>query len=643
MEEALALLDELQREADAINPGARAKSGPLLLMLKAVASLRMGEQDNCNMENNRFSCLLPIRGRGIHRHRAGSTRAVEALDAILALDPGNLRARWLLNIAHMTLGSYPGGVPPGALVPPSVFASEHPLPRFPNVAHDVGLDVHGLSGGAILDDLDGDGLLDVMVSSIGFDAQLRVFRNLGSGRFEDRTASAGVLGETGGLNLVQADYDNDGDVDALVLRGAWMGTEGRFPMSLLRNRGDGTFDDVTRAAGLLRLAPTQTASWLDYDGDGWLDLFVGNESTPGAVHPCELYRNQGDGSFREQAAQAGVDVVGFVKGVTSADYDNDGRPDLYLSLGGAPNLLFHNEGAHDGATPRFRDVTREAGVSAPVSSFSAFFFDYDNDGWQDLYVVSYGAMAEDVAADYLGLETAAERPKLYRNRGDGTFEDVTRAAGLHRVVSGMGLNFGDLDNDGFLDFYVGTGNPELSTLVPNRMFRNDRGRTFQEVTTAGDFGNLQKGHAIGFGDVDNDGDQDVFEQMGGAYKTDTAHSVLFANPGGPHGWIELELQGTRSNRGAIGARLKLVLDGPEGRRLVHRVVQTGASFGSSPLRQEIGLGAAKRIVRLEVTWPTSGAVQAFSDLKPRRRYRIREGSAVPAPLERPRFTLPAAP
>ena len=640
IEDAIAAIGELQKDAEALGPDAWRRAGPMLLLLKAVAHLRKGEQENCNMANTRQSCLLPIRGSGVHSRTEGSTRAIEVLRQVLELDPSNLRARWLLNIAHMTLGGYPDRVPAEWLIPPSVFAPEYPLTRFTNVAHDVGLHIHGLSGGAILDDMDGDGRLDLIVSAIGFEDPLRFFRNLGNGRFEDRTADAGLSGVTGGLNLIQADYDNDGRTDVLVLRGGWFGSEGAFPVSLLRNLGDGTFADVTKAAGLLRFAPTQTAVWLDYDGDGWLDLFVGNESTPGASYPCQLFHNERNGTFTERAAEVGLDVVGFVKGVVSADYDDDGRPDLHLSLGGAPNLLFHNDGP-SGTPPRWRftERARQAGVTEPVNSFSALFFDYDNDGRQDLYVNGFAAMAEDVAADYLGLPTSAERPRLFHNRGDGTFEDVTKAAGLDRVMPAMGVNFGDLDNDGFLDVYVGTGNPDLSTLVPNRMFRNDGGRRFQDVTTAGDFGHLQKGHGIAFGDVDDDGDQDVFEQMGGAVTTDTSHSVLFANPGNGNAWIELTLEGAQSNRSAVGARITVTVEGPNGRRSIHRTVGSGGSFGASPLRQHIGLGDARSVVSVEVRWPSTGRTQVLSGLESRHRYRAREGDGNTRQVDRPAFKL----
>jgi len=634
---ALATLQALEADVRANDPGGWLRYRPRVQMLEVLAHLRRAEDENCHLANTRDACLAPIRGEGVHQKREGATRAVRGLDEVLRAEPDNLRARWLLNIAHMTLGSYPDGVPVRQRIPPSVFAPEFPLPRFDNVAAEAGLDLYQLSGGAILDDFDGDGRLDLLVSSIGFADQLRFFHNAGGGRFEDRTERSGLTGEVGGLNLIQADYDNDGFLDALVLRGGWLGAQGRFPLSLLRGRGDGTFTDVTRDAGLLRFAPTQTATWFDYDGDGRLDLFVGNESTPGDTHPCELYHQEPDGTFRNVAKESGVDVVGFVKGVVSGDYDNDGRPDLYVSVFGGDNLLFHNDGPAPGAAPgrgwRFTNVAATDGVTAPRASFGAFFFDYDNDGWLDLFVAGYGKKSaeglpgvEDVAADYLGQPNDGETGRLYHNER-GTFRDVTVAAHLDKVVPAMGLNFGDLDNDGWLDFYLGTGTPDLGMLIPNRMFRNDQGHTFQDVTTAGNFGHLQKGHAVCFGDVDDDGDQDVFEEMGGAVLADKARSMLYANPGSANAWLSLELEGVRSNRRAMGARIKVVLGAGSDTRAIYRTVGSGGSFGASPLRQEIGLGTATAIARVEITWPATGETQTIDGLQPRHRYHVRESEA----------------
>jgi hypothetical protein len=290
-------------------------------------------------------------------------------------------------------------------------------------------------------------------------------------------------------------------------------------------------------------------------------------------------------------------------------------------------------------------VTARAGVAEPKASFGAFSFDYDNDGWTDLFVAVYGSgsstilLAESVAADLLGLPHEGEHGRLYRNRGDGTFEDVTRAVGLDKVIPTMGLNFGDLDNDGWLDFYLATGNPDLSSILPNRMFRNDAGRAFQDVTTAGHFGHIQKGLGVAFVDLDNDGDQDVYVRLGGAYLADAAYIALYENPGNDNRWVSLELEGVRSNRKALGARLSVEVEGPKGKRRIFRTVSGGGSFGASPFRQEIGLGDAKRIVSVAVHWPVTGETQVVTGLEPGRRYAIREGSDKPRELTRPRFVL----
>jgi hypothetical protein len=596
----------------------------------AVAHLRKGETDNCAQRHTADSCILPIRGGGVHEVQDGSRGALPYLREVIDRAPAGSRwsveALWLLNLAYMTLGEYPDAVPAGVRVPPEAFASQEPFPRFVNVAEPVGLNTFDLSGGVVVEDLDGDGWLDVMTSTWDPSGPLRLHRNDGAGGFDDRTRAAGLVGITGGLNLVHADYDNDGDADVLVLRGAWLGRDGAHPNSLLRNEGDGTFLDVTFEAVLAEVNYRgQTAGWADYDGDGDLDLYVGNEFTPGAMEaPCQLFRNEGDGTFVDVAPAAGVENFRFTKGVAWGDHDGDGDPDLYVSNLGHENRLYRNEG--DGT---FVDVAAELGVTRPIYSFPVWFWDFDNDGRLDLFVSGYGAPGgttdlSDVVAGYVGLESRADRARLYHGV-EGGFEEIGDAAGLSRTTLPMGSNYGDLDNDGYPDFYLGTGYPHYEGLMPNVMFRNRGGREFVDVTTAGGFGHLQKGHAVAFADLDNDGDQDVFEQMGGAFPGDAFANTLYENPGFDGAWLKLSLVGTESNRSAIGARVRVDVVERGATRSVHAHVSTGGSFGSGPLRREIGLGAAERIESLEVRWPTTGAVQVFRDVPLRRWLEIREG------------------
>jgi len=620
-----------------------------LLFMKAVCNLRIGEQENCLANHNAESCLFPIQGGGVHVLPRGSRAAIAQLTQLLERNPGRFDAGWLLNIAYMTLGEYPGQVPAQWRIDPAVFASGYDIGKFPDVAGQLGLDVDDLSGGVVMDDFDRDGLLDLMVSGFGFHSQLRYYHNHGDGTFSDCTAAAGLTGLTGGLNLVQADYNNDGFVDVFVLRGAWLDNEGRWPNSLLRNNGDGTFTDVTEKAGVLSFHPTQTAVWFDYNGDGWIDLFIGNESFGDkSVHPCELYRNNGDGTFAECAVETGIAVVDFVKAVVSGDFNRDGRPDLYLSLRDHPNILLRNDGPagadHSAKAPwHFTNVAAAAGVAEPVYSFPCWFWDYDNDGWQDIFVGGYRINdVGDIAADYLGLPTNAERARLYHNNRDGTFSDVTKPAGLSKVIHAMSGNFGDLDNDGWLDCYLGTGDPSLSSLIPNRMFRNDGGRQFQDVTTSGGFGQLQKGHGIAFGDLNNDGAQDVYSVVGGAYPGDHYHRQLFANPGHGNHWLKLKLEGVQSNRSAIGAVIKVVVRTATGDREIYRTVGSGGSFGASPLRQEIGLGAAQAVVKVKIFWPATGRTQEVTGLQFDRCYTVAEGAATATEVVLKGFAWPAA-
>lgn len=615
--EAAELLQQSYQLGLDLDPALPAAEISATLFQLSLAHLRLGEVQNCAESHTSQSCLFPIEGAGVHRLPLGSTLAIEHLLLLLDRDPGNLPARWILNIAYMTLGRYPDEVPTDYLIPPAAFESEEAFPRFHEVAADLSLDVMSLAGGVITDDFDGDGLLDVMVSEWSPAGSLRYFRNRGDGHFDDRTEEAGLAGIYGGLNIIQTDYDNDGDLDVFVMRGGWLGKAGRHPNSLLQNDGHGRFTDVTFAAGLAEIHfPTQTAAWADFDNDGDLDLYVGNEA-----YPNQLFRNSGDGHFEDVAIEMGVADRSYTKAVVWGDYDGDGFPDLYVSNFKRPNRLFHNL-----AGKGFVDVAKDLGVNLPKNSFPAWFWDFNNDGALDLYVSSYVMKVGDVAADYLGLPVTAELDRLYQGDGKGGFREVSREQNLHRITQPMGSNFGDLDNDGFLDFYLGTGYPAYESLMPNLMFRNRRGQGFSDVSKAGGFGHLQKGHGVAFADLDHDGDQDVVLEVGGWLAGDAFGNALFENPGFGHHFVVLKLRGTRSNRAAMGAAIKLEIIEDGVRRSIHRWVGSGGSFGASPLRQHIGVGDATKIERIEIYWPTTGDRQVFEDVAVDRFYEITEGS-----------------
>lgn len=606
-----------------------------LPVFQAIANLRSALAENCSTDQAR-RCAIPMGPDAIHPNPTDARRAIAQFQEILLTPLATTLAydlRWLLNIAYMTIGGYPQDVPELWLIPPKALEAEYDIKPFPDLAPQLGLNTASRAGGSVMDDFDADGDLDIMASSWGKLDQLQFFRNNGDGTFVEATEDAGLEGIVGGLNLVQADYNNDGFLDLLVLRGAWLPFA--YPNSLLHNNGDGTFSDVTESAGVLEAVPGQTASWGDFDNDGWLDLYVGAETRPGGrtTFTSQLFHNNRDGTFTDVAAQVGLAVVGYVKAVAWGDYDNDNQLDLYVSQLRQPNLLFHNEGPSDSGAWSFAEVGADAGVQEPIDSFPSWFFDYDNDGWLDIFSSGNKSYVGHIAAEYLGESHSAELPKLYRNNADGTFSDATKAAHLDKIMLSMGSNFGDLDNDGYLDFYVGTGAPDPRYLVPNRMFRNDGGRVFQEVTTSGGFGTIMKGHGVSFGDIDQDGDQDLYVVLGGAYEVDIAQNELFVNPGHGNSWITLRLQGVTMNRAAIGARIKVSVTTPSGDRNIYSTVGSGGSFGASSLQQEIGLGKASAIREVTITWSSSQQTDVFKDVVPNQAYAIREGDTVLTPLK----------
>jgi len=612
--------------ASAQLPGAM----PELEEVLGIAYLHQSEMENDVYRHPGDQCIFPPAANKSVARPALSQEAIEYLLKYLQRKPDALDVRWILNLAYMTLGKYPGGVPAQYLIPPSTFESPEDVGRFVDVAPTVGINLYSMSGGLIVDDFERDGLYDIVTSDFGQCAPMHFFHNNGNGTFSDRTAQAGLSDQLGGLNLIQTDYNNDGCLDILVLRGAW-----EFPqrLSLLRNNCDGTFTDVTIASGLGEPMQTQTAAWADIDNDGYLDLFVGNE-----MGPSHLFRNRGDGTFEDISHAAGIDRIAYTKGVVAADYDNDGYVDFYVSNLNGDNFLYHNN--HNGT---FTNVALQAGVQKPWQSFAAWFFDYDNDGWPDLFVTSYYVSVEESVRSYLGLSPNAETLKLYKNMGNGKFRNVTSEVGLDRVFMPMGANFGDIDNDGFLDIYLGTGNPSYASMLPNVLLHNKEGKFFTDVTASSGTGELHKGHGVAFADIDNDGDEDLLTETGGAVPGDSHAFRLFENPGNQNDWISLHLVGVKTNRAAMGVRIKVTVQN-EGKppRSIFRTVGSGGSFGASPLTQHIGLGKSAKILDLEITWPVSHTRQNFTNVPPNQFLEIKESAKEYDKLERRPFHLGGA-
>lgn len=606
----------------------------------AICFLRLGEQENCQINHNDDSCIIPIQEKGLHQLTNGSEKAIEKYEQILAIFPEDYQSRWLLNLAYMTLGKYPDQVPNKFFIE---IGDKNQDSSFQNIASQMGIDMFDLSGSVITDDFNNDGYIDIITSSWGINGKVKFYANKGASGFKDETAEAGLNDIKGGLNLKQADIDNDGDLDFIILRGAWrpLRSWGILPNSLLINNGNAQFEDQTITKGLYSIKPTQSAEWFDFNNDGWIDLFVANETTSSSTEkfPCELFLNNGQGGFSEIAKSVNADVTGYFKGVTSGDINNDGLRDIFISNLQGPNVLLLNKGN------AFKNVTSQSGVEKPFAAFPCWFFDANNDGWDDLYVSSFPNEAftdqsGQFARDFLNKKVSAEPSKLFINDKQNKFLDKSSDYMNYTSLATMGSNYGDIDNDGYLDFYLGTGAPDYRSVVPNRFFKNDSGGSFSDETFALGLGHIQKGHGISFADLNNDGNQDIYAVMGGAFEGDVFPNALFENPGSDHNWIKLLLKGTDSNHSAIGARLELtcVVAGIE--RVIYHTVSSGASFGANALIAHLGLGNASSIKSLTVQWPNKALTKTeYTGLELNTTYSIVENESTPKPVETKSFTF----
>jgi len=598
---------------------------PNLLESIGATYLHWSEMENGMYNGSRdLDIFPPLDPHASFEKKDESKQAIAYFLKFLEQKPDNLEVKWLLNLAYATLGQYPSGVPAAYLIPESNFKSKENIGRFVDRASEAGLNVFGAAGGIIVDDFDNDGLLDVVITSMNVCEPMHFFHNNGDGTFSDRTKEAGLQNQLGGLSLMQVDYNNDGCMDIFIPRGGW-----EYPQrkSLLRNNCDGTFTDVTDASGLgATVTATQEAVWADFDNDGYIDLFLANENAP-----AQLYHNKGDGTFEEIGHAAGIDQTTFAKGVTAADYDHDGFMDVYVSNLQGKNFLYHNNG-----DLTFTEVGRQAGVQAPLFSFATWFFDYDNDGWPDLFVDSYLMVMDETVRTFVGMPHNAETLKLYRNKHDGTFEDVTEKV----VYMPMGGNFGDLTNDGFLDVYLGSGNPNLTALVPYVLFKNKEGKSFVDITQSSGTGEWHKGHAVVFADLTRQGNEDILTRVGGAIPPDEHNVRVFENPGNRNDWLNVRLVGVKTNRSGVGVEIHVtVQDGNDAPRSIYRTVGQTSSFGGNPMEQHIGLGPNAHEIALDIWWPTTRTRQHFTGIKKDQYIEIKEFATSYTKLERRPFKL----
>jgi enediyne biosynthesis protein E4 len=465
----------------------------------------------------------------------------------------------------------------------------------------------------------------------GIAAKNALYRNNGDNTFTDVTDKAGVPGTGYGLGCVWGDYDNDGFPDLFVTQ---------FGSNVLyHNNGDGTFTDVTAKAGVagLESGPIHSgAVFFDYDRDGRLDLYVGSyvafgpksrrycniggvlSSCPPSVYPGSLdalYHNNGNGTFTNVSAAANVlQPEGKNLSVAAADYDNDGWPDLFVANDGLPVYLYQN--LHNG---KFQETGEVAGMAfnirgQTIAAMCISLGDYDNDGWLDLYISDFQKNSD----------------HLWHNSGKGYFDEVSDEAGITvptRDVLSFGGGFFDYDNDGWLDLFIANGHvyPEIEQVSPethykqrNSLFHNESNGKFKDTSASAGLSVLppRAGRGVAFADFDNDGYVDVVVANNGDPST-ILHNT------GSHGnhFVNFKLVGTKSNRDALGARIRIT----SGEISQIREIAGGGSYLSqSDLRANFGLGNSAVASTVEVTWP-SGSRQVFHEVKADRFYLIEEG------------------
>ncbi len=575
------------------------------------------------------------------------------------------------------------GVVPGAVQAPAAPAPAVPVTAqiagtplgasFSNVAQSAGLNAKTIFGGEhknkyLLEttgcgvafyDYDNDGWLDIFLVNgwrlegfpKGQEPSSHLFKNNRDGTFTDVTTKAGLVHSGWGQGVCVGDYDNDGYEDLFVTY---------FGKNLLyHNNGNGTFTDVSERAGVARTGKRWNSgcAFVDYDRDGKLDLFVANyidldlatapvpESGPcnykGLLVACGppglnggkniLYHNNGDGTFKDVSEAAGILGANgtYGLGVLTADFDNDGWPDIYVANDSTASALYKNLG-----NGKFTDVAMEAGCALsadgkPQAGMGVSAIDYDLDGNLDIVKTNF----------------AGDTPSLYRNIGGGNFEDATFPAGLgkHTQFLGWGCGFFDMDNDGWADILICNGHvyPEVEQLRTEAgyaqrklLYRNLRNGRFEDVSMEAGPGISGPVAARGcaFGDFDNDGDVDVVVNTVNDYP-----QLLRCDQKNGNNWLKVRTIGTKSNRSGIGARLRCVTHvtgETKPHAQIDEVRSGGSYFSQNDLRVHFGIGKAEKVDLLEIRWP-SGGTEKLENIKANRVIYVKEGEGIVRAMQFP--------
>jgi hypothetical protein len=577
-----------------------------------------------HMPDHERMCSLPL--TAFHQKAEFAQAAASAFLKLLdRYDSSNRLYRWLLTFNHMTLGTFPDGVPARYRIDSTFIdqfygkGKERMRREFPDLvfedqSKELGVNTFHPGRGVAVEDFDGDGYLDIVTG--GSFGPVRYYQNDHGRGFIDRTAESGLGKVSQVFAIVPVDYDGDGRFDLFICR----------PFShyvLYRNQGDGSFADVTEASGLLdtwkpdSLAVTWIPSFADVNNDGKLDLFLAQwafklpfvKNVMAKPRMDSALFIQENGRFVNRTKEYGLEPLlhdYYYIGSAFGDYDSDGYPDLFLS---SPlrnsSVLLHNAGG-----TRFEQTKL---IQSTASGFAAAFLDINHDGRLDIFQAGFGDAKSAVEQVVFGEHTNEYRSghsALFVQTADGRFE--THEEMFDMPMSTMGSTFGDIDNDGCYDFYLGKGDPEPWFVLPNLMYVGQTSGTsctlnLKNVSMLEGLGNVQKGHGVVFFDFNNDGKQDLYSALGGMWPGDAWTSQLFVNRSrSKNTWVKLRLRGRRTNYYGVGASIRVVAENAAGEEIVrthHMDNKTG--FGGSPLLAHIGLLNAVRIKAVEVFWPAS--------------------------------------
>ncbi|MSV28314.1 MAG: CRTAC1 family protein [Bryobacterales bacterium] len=534
-------------------------------------------------------------------------------------------------------------------------AKKHTNRVFENPYAHIMAGYTALGASVAVADYDGDGFDDMFVTDSSASGKNHLYHNNGNLTFTDVGEAAGVANgndpKNASADSLWFDFNNDGRPDLFVAR---------FGQNqLFENLGGGKFKEVTIAAGLKHYLNSITAIAFDYDRDGYADLFVGNYFQPvDLFNPATprffpesfetanngggvtVFRNNGNGTFTDVSPKVDIKISGWTLDLGHGDLDNDGDEDLYVAADFGTDRLFANNG--DGT---FTDKTESAIGIDTKKGMNVDIADFDNDGMLDIYVTN-------ITDDYM-----REGNFLWHNNGNMAFSDVARETGTHDTGWGWGAKFFDYDNDGWLDLYVMNGwvsagkdsyvpdifamvikpgldfadarnwppmgSKSLSGYQKKRFFHNERGQIFKDQAARHGLDSTRDGRGIGVADFDNDGRLDIFVANA------NGEPFLYRNtiPTAAH-WVSFLLEGTKSNRGAVGAQLRLTSGG----KTYLRYVSGGNSFaGQSSARVHFGLAETAAIEKVEIRWP-SGATQTLAGITADKVYKVIEGDSKKAVL-----------